>query len=110
MFVGMWKNVDPNTRDMPQLQVRIDGDTIYVHGYGACVPTFCDWGEASVPSSAISAGTFTVNWTFPAPVGISDTLTMTLSTANGPLETVLASNDTSGRTFPTVHDTFTKSQ
>jgi hypothetical protein len=57
--VGVWKNNDPNTGSIPQLQIRVDAATIYVQGYGACIPTFCDWGEASAPRSAVSNGALT---------------------------------------------------
>lgn len=94
-FVGFWQNIDPNTGDNPQLQIRVDGSTIYVHGYGACVPTFCDWGEASAPAVNAASGTFKVNW---SAFGISDQLTLTLGN-DGILRTTLAVHytDDSGR-------------
>ncbi|MBW3614529.1 MAG: hypothetical protein KY439_04360 [Actinobacteria bacterium] len=46
-WAGTWINTDPATREQPQAVIRHDRTHIYVHGYGACTPTYCDWGEAS---------------------------------------------------------------
>jgi len=46
-YAGTWLNDDPNTRDIPQLIISNAGQTLSIHGYGACTPTYCDWGTAS---------------------------------------------------------------
>ena len=46
-YVGTWLNDDPNTRDIPQLIISNVGQTLSIHGYGACTPTYCDWGTVS---------------------------------------------------------------
>ena len=107
-FVGLWKNVNPDTDSIPQLQVRLDGDTIYVHGYGACYPTFCDWGEAAAGRSEANAGTFTVNWD----AGFATTrLTLSLPSASGRLLATMLRHytDNSGRPDAVVLETFEKS-
>lgn len=55
---GRWKNVDPNTRSLTHIQLRFvcqdqvlngqlypPGPPWYVHVFGSCSPTDCDWGE-----------------------------------------------------------------
>ncbi len=46
-YAGTWLNDDPNTRDIPQLIISNVGQTLSIHGYGACTPTYCDWGTVS---------------------------------------------------------------
>lgn len=55
---GQWVNTDPNTRGLTRIDVRFvcqdqvlngkpypPGAPWYVHLYGSCHPTDCDWGE-----------------------------------------------------------------
>jgi hypothetical protein len=55
---GNWVNYDSNTRSITRINVRFQcqdqvlngrpyppGDPFYLHLYGACHPTDCDWGE-----------------------------------------------------------------
>jgi serine/threonine protein kinase len=49
-FLGNWVNVDSNTGGMTRLIIaKVDDNTVSFHGYGACTPTDCDWGEIEVP-------------------------------------------------------------
>ena len=98
-FVGLWQNVDASTDDNPQLQIRVDGSTIYVRGYGACSPTLCDWGEAPAPAADAATGTFTVNWIRVAGTGsaIYYTMTLTLATGDDLLRTTLAAHFSDGK-------------
>lgn len=49
-FVGSWFNTDPNTRGIPKIEISSGGNNLLnVHGYGACTPTYCDWGIVTVP-------------------------------------------------------------
>lgn len=43
-FNGTWLNDDANTAGIPGLIIKNSGQIITVHGYGACQPTYCDWG------------------------------------------------------------------
>lgn len=105
-FVGSWQNVDPNTRHIPQLQIRVDGGTIYVHAYGACVPAYCDWGEASAPVPNTASAPFTVNWSVSFE---TDRMTLTAS-PDGTLQTTTSTHftDGSGRADYTAVDLFKK--
>jgi hypothetical protein len=67
---GSWANVNPQTSSITLVQVRFvcqdqilngkpypPGPPYYIHIYGKCHPTDCDWGEvgATRPSTAITA-------------------------------------------------------
>lgn len=49
-IIGVWQNIDPNTSGIAQLQIHLrdSGVGTVVHVYGACSPTLCDWGEATL--------------------------------------------------------------
>lgn len=56
---GQWTNTDPNTRGITKLSLRFicqdqilngvpccpTGPPYYIHLYGKCYPSDCDWGE-----------------------------------------------------------------
>lgn len=47
-FLGTWYNNDSSS--FPQLEItRKDDFTLLFRGYGACSPSYCDWGLAEVP-------------------------------------------------------------
>jgi hypothetical protein len=106
-FVGTWTNIDPLTKTIPRLTIRVDADRIYVHGFGACLPTNCDWEEASAPRADAASGTFTVNWDF----GFKTTrLTLTLASSAGRLQTTTLDHytDGSGRLDNTYIESFNR--
>ena len=106
-FVGTWTNIDPQTRTIPRITIRSEADRIYVHGFGACVPTNCDWGEACAPRTDASSGTFTVNWDF----GFETTrLTLTLASPAGRLLTTAFEHytDNSGRVDKNYIESFNR--
>ena len=43
-YTGIWINDNPNTNDVTKISISVASPTIYVHGYGRCSPTYCDWG------------------------------------------------------------------
>src|SRR5262245_6244182 len=64
---GTWINTEANTRSIPRIQLRFvcqdqilngqpypPGPPWYVHVWGACSPTNCDWGE--VGAQRLSSG------------------------------------------------------
>lgn len=63
-FAATWTNLDPNTFDITKAAIRFDASQIYVHLWGKCSPTDCDWGEASVPVASASTGTLPVKFVF----------------------------------------------
>lgn len=65
---GSWRNSDTNTRSLTRAQLRFvcqdvilngepypPGAPWYMHLWGACSPSDCDWGE--VPAQAVTIGT-----------------------------------------------------
>jgi len=46
-YSGTWINDDPNTLGIAMLEISSSGQTLTVHGYGACTPVYCDWGTRS---------------------------------------------------------------
>jgi len=46
-FLGTWKNIDRNTRDITKIVIKAKNNKIYVRPWGSCTPTDCDWGVAS---------------------------------------------------------------
>ncbi|HEX2850367.1 MAG TPA: hypothetical protein VHN98_07430 [Acidimicrobiales bacterium] len=59
-FVGTWKNTNASTNFEPQTIIRADSTNLYVHGYGACSPSYCDWGEAPTAFADANDGTINV--------------------------------------------------
>ncbi len=43
-FAGVWENDDAKTGGMTRLILGCAGCALTVHGFGACIPTDCDWG------------------------------------------------------------------
>ena len=65
---GSWRNADPATRSLTRADLRFvcqdvvlngelypPGAPWYMHLWGACSPSDCDWGE--VPAEAVTVGT-----------------------------------------------------
>jgi hypothetical protein len=101
-FVGMWQNVSLQTANLTQISIRTEGNTVYVHSWGNCVPTYCDWGEVSAnPSGGTLQAVYNQGFSI-------KTLTLTLS--NGQLQSDLHAHfiDGSGRADYDVTDVFTK--
>lgn len=62
---GNWRNTDPQSNHIPEIRLRFvcqdvilngqpPGPSWYVHVFGKCSPTNCDWGE--VPAQRLSSG------------------------------------------------------
>ena len=45
-LAGMWKNQDPHTRSLTRLNI-LQGE-LFIHAWGSCQPSECDWGEAAL--------------------------------------------------------------
>jgi hypothetical protein len=74
-FLGSWTNSNPNTNDITRAALRTDPATLYVHMWGKCSPTDCDWGETSAPLASANGGTLSLRWVFSFKV---ETQTLTL--------------------------------
>jgi hypothetical protein len=46
-LIGTWMNVDHATRGIVRVMIAANGNEISVHGFGACSPTPCDWGQVN---------------------------------------------------------------
>jgi hypothetical protein len=42
---GTWINQNPETPGITRFRIENRGDQIFVHAWGKCQPTDCDWGE-----------------------------------------------------------------
>ena len=98
-FIGWWYNNDPS--NFPQLEVtRKDDFTLAFQGFGACSPSFCDWGLAEVPFTPPS---MTGRWTFSFK---TTTITTTRSDANLNVRTFDEYNPGDSRPNRTVESVF----
>jgi hypothetical protein len=101
-FVGLWQNVDPQTRGLTQINVSTQGNSVYVHAWGSCIPTYCDWGEMSANPTG---GTLQVGWNQGFQI-----VTQTLTLSNGQLQSTIHGHfiDGSGRADYDLTDVFNK--
>lgn len=44
-FAGSWQNIHPATAGILKIQIRMADSTMFVHAWGKCRPTNCDFGE-----------------------------------------------------------------
>jgi len=68
-LLGTWINCDHATRGLVRIMIAAKGNEITVHGFGACTPTPCDWGQVDgrVYSDSVAdkqAVAFTAMYTF----------------------------------------------
>jgi hypothetical protein len=63
-FAGHWENENPNTGGITRVEIRSDASTIFVHMWGKCYPTDCDWGEETTGISDANDGVLSIMWTF----------------------------------------------
>ncbi len=45
-MAGEWTAEDADTRSLTRVAIRAEGDEAFVHVWGRCHPSDCDWGEA----------------------------------------------------------------
>lgn len=71
---GIWDDVPTTTNR--RLEIAVDGaGVVTVHGFGACVPTACDWGTVTANTSQWDSNQ-TITAVFPDPV--STTINVTI--------------------------------
>ncbi len=99
-FVGVWQNVDPNTRDWIRVEITAQGNTLTAHFFGACTPTPCDAGSTST-TYAGSPVSMTLVESF-----ATRTFTLTLNGSILHITTFTHFTDNSGRPDYTIQDDF----
>lgn len=62
-FAGTWKNVSQQTGGITKIEISTNGSLLYVHPWGACHPSDCDWGTRQVDASGIDNGSINLVWT-----------------------------------------------
>jgi len=62
LFVGSWANEEPVTEGIARIEIYVDSGAIFVHVWGACRPTDCDWGEVTTPITNANDGTISLIW------------------------------------------------
>jgi hypothetical protein len=82
-FAGVWINDDSGTRGIPQLVINASGTALSIHGFGACSPTYCDWGSRS---GTFGGQPFTILFDFGS--GLTDQLDISLTNAGTKLKVV----------------------
>lgn len=43
--LGKWKNVNPETNGMVELDIQKYDQKLFINAWGSCSPTNCEWGE-----------------------------------------------------------------
>jgi hypothetical protein len=104
-FAATWTNLDPNTSDITKAAIRFDASQIYIHLWGKCSPTDCDWGEAYVPVANASSGTLPVKFVFSF---AEETQQVTLVGDQLKITGTTHYTDNSGRTDRSYTDLFNK--
>jgi len=63
-FCGFWVNEDTDTQGITKVDIQKIGDIIYVHMWGKCHPTDCDWGIETTNNSDATDGILNLTWEF----------------------------------------------
>jgi hypothetical protein len=68
-FVGTWLNDNAATREQTRAVIGVNGANLEISGYGACVPTDCDWassvgGPRTTPQWDATDGQLSIVWEF----------------------------------------------
>jgi hypothetical protein len=59
---GSWVSEDKMTPDLTRAEIAVRGERVYVHLWGACEPTDCDWGEESSAIAEKGGETLHLKW------------------------------------------------
>lgn len=60
-LVGTWLNADHATRGIVKVMLTVKGGDLFVHPYGACHPTPCDWKEVKALAFSENVGEYLGN-------------------------------------------------
>ena len=55
-LVGTWINTDKATGGIVKLILSKEGDSFFVHAFGACAPAPCDWGKVEGAVYSLGVG------------------------------------------------------
>ena len=55
-FAGKWKNIDPHTGGITNIQIDVSGAQIRIETWGKCGPGECAWGPTEGTAYAPSVG------------------------------------------------------
>jgi hypothetical protein len=61
-FEGNWMNENPDTRSITRVTIRSESTNIFIHMWGKCHPTDCDWGEEKTEVSDAGDGVLSITW------------------------------------------------
>jgi hypothetical protein len=61
-FLGTWVNEDEDTPGITRAVIRAEPDTIFVHMWGRCHPTDCDWGEETTNIDDANDNQLSLEW------------------------------------------------
>ncbi len=66
-YLGTWKPTNPDGGLAQLIVSKVDDNTIAIHGYGQCTPSFCNWDETtgetlSAPLAEPVVGTYHFGW------------------------------------------------
>lgn len=102
-LAGMWKNQESNKRWLTRLEIR-QGSELFIHAWGACHPSECDWGEAVLQRNG---ETLVARWVKVGYVVRTQTLFLT---GDGRLSSTLNSHylDQAGHLDQTATEYFTR--
>jgi len=61
-FTGHWQHEDINTPHIPVTIIREANHQLFVHNFGSCSPTYCDWGEETIMVTDVQDGKIILEW------------------------------------------------
>lgn len=99
LFAGAWVNNDPNTTGIPEVIITVIGLKMTVHGYGACSPTYCDWGTQT---GTYAGDPFKVLFSFSGGA-LTDNLSLSLLDSVGSSMQIVNVGSSSGTNTYTFH-------
>ena len=61
-FIGTWVNENEGTGGNTRAVIRAKSNTIFVHMWGKCNPTDCDWGEETTTIDDANDNRLSIEW------------------------------------------------
>lgn len=98
LYAGAWINNDAHTNGIPEVIIAVIGTKLTVHGYGACSPTYCDWGTRT---GTYAGDPFTILFDFGG--GLTDNLSLSLLDPSGASLQIVDVGSSSGTNTYTFH-------